>query len=84
MSLKKKMLEFGRSDFTKYLSELLEISKTSASYKMRGERPFKQGEIMILTMKLGLSDKDIREIFFDNSEVTGNVVNCEGGGGEIK
>lgn len=63
--LKSKMALIGVSNFTTWLSETLEISMSSASAKINGEAPFKQSEIVILTVKLGLTGDEVKEIFVD-------------------
>lgn len=61
--LKKKMIDFGRDDFTSYLSEILSISVTSASNKMNGISPFKQNEITALAKHFKLTGDEIKTIF---------------------
>ena len=64
VKLKQKMLEAsGRSDFTNFLAELLGVSLTTAGKKLNGNAPFKQSEIVTLTLKLGLSGDDVKNIF---------------------
>lgn len=61
--LKSKMAALGYVDFTRDLAELLGISWSSASQKMNGKTEFKQSEISILTIKLGLNGDDLKNIF---------------------
>ena len=57
------MAALGYTNFTSDLMKLLKISWTSASQKINNRSPFTQKEIAILTMKLGLTAEDIKEIF---------------------
>lgn len=57
------MAAAGYVNFTLDLMNLLDISWTAASQKINGKASFKQSEICILTLKLGLSGDDIKEIF---------------------
>lgn len=66
--LKKKMIDLGRNDFTNYLAEILNITNGTASNKMNGKSEFKQREIALLTVKLGLSDEELRMIFVTGVE----------------
>lgn len=61
--LKSKMAAVGDTDFVKCLAELLNLSRTTASKKLKGDKDFTQKEITILTIKYGLSDSDLRQIF---------------------
>lgn len=61
--LKSKMAAVGDTDFVKCLAMCLDISRTTASKKLNGEKPFDQKEIAIITLKYALTDNDIREIF---------------------
>ena len=61
--LKSKMAAFGDTNFVKCLAELLDISRTTASKKLNGEKDFTSSEITILTFKYGLSSDDIKNIF---------------------
>lgn len=61
--LKKKMIDFGRTDFTTYLAELLHISIATASGKLNGKFGFKQEEIISLTKKFGLTAEEVKIIF---------------------
>ena len=66
--LKKKMIDFGRSDFTNYLAEILHISISSASSKINGQSDFKQKEIRILTDKFALTGDEVKLIFATGGE----------------
>lgn len=66
--LKSKMAALGYSNFTLDLMKLLDISWTSASQKINGKSEFKQSEIAILTLKLGLSGEEVKEIFASEVE----------------
>lgn len=57
------MAALGYTNFTSDLMNLLDISWTTASQKINNKSSFTQKEIAILTMKLGLTAEDIKEIF---------------------
>lgn len=57
------MIDFGRSDFTKYLAEMLNVTIATASAKLNGKSGFKQEEIIVLTRVLGLTAEEIKIIF---------------------
>lgn len=61
--LKSKMASFGDYDFIKCLSDLLNISRQTASEKLNGKSPFKQVEITLLTKHYGLSGEEVKNIF---------------------
>ena len=66
--LKSKMVALGDTDYVNKLATLLNVSRTTASQKMNGEKPFTQLEIMAITKRYGLSAEDIKEIFIDGVE----------------
>lgn len=66
--LKSKLIALGYADYTATISEILGISYSTASAKLNNKSEFKQSEISILTMKLGLSADDLKEIFIDGVE----------------
>ena len=59
--IKKKMLDFARDDFSSYLSELLNITRQTASNKLKGETAFTTTELTILVMKLGITQEELYE-----------------------
>lgn len=61
--LKSKMAVVGDTDFVKCLADVLDISRTTASKKLNGDKPFDQKEITILVIKYRISDSEIRDIF---------------------
>ena len=66
--LKSKMAALGDTEFVSALSDLLNISRTTASKKLSGEKAFTQSEIILITQKYGLSAEDIKNIFVDGVE----------------
>ena len=66
--LKSKMVACGDTDCVSKLATLLNVSRTTASKKLNGEKPFTQPEITAITKKYGLSAEDIKEIFVDGVE----------------
>ena len=61
-TIKKKMVDKGRSDFVNYAAEILGISKQWASVKMAGKSDFTRGELAALTKELGLTPEELQEI----------------------
>lgn len=61
--LKSKMAAYGDTDFVKCLAEILNMSRTTASKKLNGEKPFDQREIAALVHKYDISDSEMRQIF---------------------
>lgn len=61
--LKSKMALLGDTNYVQCIADLLDISRTTASKKMKGLSPFTDTEIAILTKKYGLSGEDLKEIF---------------------
>lgn len=61
--LKSKMAAYGDTDFVKCLAEILSMSRTTASKKLNGEKPFDQREIATLVHKYDISDSEMRQIF---------------------
>ena len=66
--LKARMVEQGDIDCVQKLTELLRISRTTASNKLNGKSSFDQHEIFLIAEKYGLSDEDIRKIFVKDNE----------------
>ena len=60
--IKKRMVEAGRDDFTKYLSEILNISRTAASNKLNGHNRFSLRDIAIIDKELNFTQEEINEI----------------------
>lgn len=63
--LKSRLIVLGYEDFTTAISEMLNISYSAASAKLNNKRGFKQSEISILAVKLGLNGDELKEIFVD-------------------
>ena len=57
--LKKKMVESGIDDFVKGLSDILNISRSTASRKLNGKTDFTQSELSILAERLNISAEEI-------------------------
>lgn len=66
--LKSKMVEFGDTDCVSKLATLLNVSRTTASKKLNGEKSFTQPEIAAIAAKYGFTAEDIKEIFVDGVE----------------
>lgn len=63
--LKSKMMEYGHEFYVKTLMDLLGISRTTASRKLKAEIPFSQIEIMKIKIEYSLSPDEINKIFFE-------------------
>ena len=61
--LKSKMVAAGDTDYINKLATLLDVSRTTASKKLNGEKSFTQQEIAVIAAKYNLSAEDIKEIF---------------------
>ena len=66
--LRSKLAALGYTDFTTAISEMLNISYGAASAKLNNKSEFKQSEISIIALKLGLSGDELKEIFVDGVE----------------
>ena len=66
--LKSKMVATGDTDYINKLATLLDVSRTTASKKLNGEKSFTQQEIAVIAAKYNLSAEDIKEIFVDGVE----------------
>ena len=66
--LKSKMVATGDTDYINKLAILLNVSRTTASKKLNGEKSFTQQEIAVIAAKYNLSAEDIKEIFVDGVE----------------
>lgn len=61
--LKSKMALLGDTNYVQCIADLLDISRTTASKKLKGLSPFTDTEMTILTKKYGLSGEELKEIF---------------------
>lgn len=66
--LKRIMADHGDYHFTNDLSEVLKISKATASYKLNGKKDFTLKEINTLRKAYRLSQEEIMEVFIDGAE----------------
>lgn len=57
------MIDKNRCDFTTYLSELLNISMSTAGKKLNGQSKFKQEEITFLIIEFDLDGEEVKQIF---------------------
>ena len=62
------MVATGDTDYINKLAILLDVSRTTASKKLNGEKSFTQQEIAVIAAKYNLSAEDIKEIFVDGVE----------------
>ena len=62
------MVATGDTDYINKLAILLNVSRTTASKKLNGEKSFTQQEIAVIAAKYNLSAEDIKEIFVDGVE----------------
>ncbi len=63
--LKSKMILYGDEDIIKCLSDLLEITRQTASAKLNGISEFSQTEIALISKHYCLNDEEIRKIFIE-------------------
>ena len=61
--LKSKMVLAGDDDFVKAISELLEVSRQTASDKLYGKSKFNQTEIAVMARHYAMTAEEIRQIF---------------------
>lgn len=64
------MLDLKREDFITYLSELLNISRQTASSKLNGNSDFTEKEISILTLKLGFTADELKNAIIHSEGMT--------------
>ena len=57
--LKKKLIDAGIDNFIKGLSDILNISRPTASRKLNGETDFTQSELAVLAERLNISAEEI-------------------------
>lgn len=60
-TIKKRMVDRGRDDFVIYLSEILNISPTAASNKLRGITEFNENELSILIKEFELTGEELKK-----------------------
>lgn len=61
--LKSKMILYGDEKFVYALSQLLNITRQTASAKLSGESEFTQTEIAVISKHYRLTGEEIRQIF---------------------
>lgn len=66
--LKSKMILYGDEEFVGAISKLLEISRQTASTKLKGESDFTQSEIKLISQHYHLSADDIKNIFVGDDD----------------
>lgn len=66
--LKSKMILYGDEEFTNAISNLLGISRQTASAKLKGESEFTQSEIKMISQHYHLSADDIKNIFVGDDD----------------
>ena len=66
--LKARMIEKGDANFIKCLSFCLNISRPTASGKLKGKIPFTQPEIQLLMIRYDLTAEDVINIFLKGGE----------------
>lgn len=66
--LKKKLIDAGYDNFVKALSDILNISRQTASKKLNGEADFDQSELSILVLKLDISSEELKENFINQKQ----------------
>lgn len=66
--LKKKLIDAGYDNFVKALSDILNISRQTASRKLNGEVDFDQSELSILVQKLDISSDELKDNFITSNK----------------
>lgn len=61
--LKKKMLDKNRDDFGNYLAEILNVTASTASKKLKEEVKFTLDDVKMLSDELNLTIDDVNKIF---------------------
>jgi hypothetical protein len=64
------MILKGREDFVQAITDLLGISRTTASKKISGETPFTSNEMKLIKAEYDLTGKDMVKIFIEDSNET--------------
>ena len=64
------MIDLKREDFTKYLSEILNVSRQTASNKLNGDGEFTTKELTILVLKLGITSQELFEAIINTEGMT--------------
>lgn len=70
MLLKSKMILCGDEKFSQSLSDLLGVSRQTATNKLCGKSSFSQHEIAVIAKRYCLTNEEIRKIFIEED--------CEG------
>ena len=53
------MIDLERDDFTKYLAEILDVSRQTASNKFKNDGEFTAKELSILISELGITSEEL-------------------------
>lgn len=64
--LKSKMILYGDEEFVTAISNLLKITRQTASAKLSCESDFNRTEIALISKHYGLTDEEIRRIFVED------------------
>lgn len=73
------MVLCGDEDFVKAIANILEVSRQTASAKLKGESQFTRDDIALISKYYCLNDEEIRKIFIegesnDESERSSEVI----------
>lgn len=73
------MVLCGDEDFVKAIANILEVSRQTASAKLKGESQFTRDDIALISKHYCLNDEEIRKIFIegesnDESERSSEVI----------
>lgn len=66
--LKSKLAALGYTGFTTAIALILDISYGAASAKLNNKSEFRQSEMSLIALKLGLNGDELKEIFVDGVE----------------
>lgn len=59
------MVLCGDEDFVKAIANILEVSRQTASAKLKGESQFTRDDIALISKHYCLNDEEIRKIFIE-------------------
>lgn len=66
--LKSKMILYGDEEFVTAISKVLEVSRQTASAKLKGESDFTRAEVEKISKYYRLSAEDIKNIFVGDDD----------------
>lgn len=77
MLLKSKMILCGDEKFSQSLSDLLGVSRQTATNKLCGKSSFSQHEIAVIAKRYCLTNEEIRKIFIEDDSNDDSERGCQ-------